>query len=43
MQEQVSEDTATISESLAKNDKELVTISSEEYEKLVSDEKNCRT
>ncbi|APQ15744.1 terminase (plasmid) [Borreliella garinii] len=39
MQEQVSEDTATISESLAKNDKELVTISSEEYEKLVSDAK----
>ncbi|ACL34917.1 hypothetical protein [Borreliella garinii] len=39
MQEQVSEDTATISESLTKNDKELVTISSEEYEKLVSDAK----
>ncbi|WP_233709148.1 terminase [Borreliella bavariensis] len=39
MQEQISEDTATISESLPKNDKELVTISSEEYEKLVSDAK----
>lgn len=39
MQEQTSEDTATISESLPKNDKELVTISSEEYEKLVSDAK----
>ncbi|WP_215535883.1 terminase [Borreliella bavariensis] len=39
MQEQISEDTATISESLTKNDKELVTISSEEYEKLVSDAK----
>ncbi|ACJ73220.1 putative phage terminase (plasmid) [Borreliella afzelii ACA-1] len=39
MQEQSSEDAATISESLPKNDKELVTISSEEYEKLVSDAK----
>ncbi|WP_421115314.1 hypothetical protein [Borreliella valaisiana] len=39
MQDQLSEDTATISESLPKNDKELVTISSEEYEKLVSDAK----
>lgn len=39
MQESLSEDTATISESLPKNDKEQVTISSEEYEKLVSDSK----
>ncbi|WP_215536658.1 terminase [Borreliella bavariensis] len=39
MQEQVSEDAVAISESLPKNDKELVTISSEEYEKLVSDAK----
>lgn len=39
MQEQSSEDAVAISESLPKNDKELVTISSEEYEKLVSDAK----
>ncbi|MCD2401677.1 terminase [Borreliella bissettiae] len=39
MQEQVNEEAVTISESLPKNDKELVTISSEEYERLVSDAK----
>ncbi|WP_434246510.1 terminase [Borreliella burgdorferi] len=39
MQEQLNEDTAAISDSLSKNDKEFVTISSEEYEKLMSDVK----
>ncbi|WP_421136388.1 terminase (plasmid) [Borreliella yangtzensis] len=39
MQESLIEDAVAISESLPKNDKEQVTISSEEYEKLVSDAK----
>ncbi|WP_029347102.1 hypothetical protein [Borreliella valaisiana] len=39
MQEQLNEDAVPISESLTKNDKELVTITSEEYEKLMSDSK----
>ncbi len=39
MQEQINEETVAISESLPKNDKELVTISSEEYERLVADAK----
>ncbi len=43
MQEQINEETVAISESLPKNDKELVTISSEEYERLVADAKNCQT
>ncbi|MCD2332864.1 hypothetical protein [Borreliella americana] len=39
MQDSLSEDTIAISESFTKNYKELVTISSEEYEKLMSDSK----
>lgn len=39
MQDPLSEDAVAISESFTKNDKELVTISSEEYEKLMSDSK----
>lgn len=39
MQEQINEETVAISESLPKNDKELVTISSEKYERLVADAK----
>lgn len=43
MKDPLSEDAVAISESFTRNDKELVTISSEEYEKLMSDSKNCQT